>query len=94
MPSKRSGDDLILFSSQDPRALVNWLCEEYGLTAVLQAVSQYRSAGEGADPTKRAYKRRGRKPGAKKGASKKAGGKKGMRGRPRKNQDGGGNEAG
>lgn len=94
MPSKRSGSDLVLFSSQDPRVLVNWLCEQYGLSAVLQAVSQYRPAGAGEATTKRAYKRRGRKPGAKKGGAKKASTKKGRRGRPRKDQGAGGNEAG
>lgn len=68
-------NDLVLFSSQDPKALVNWLCESYGLQTILQAVAEYRpTASAEAAPTKRAYKKRG----AKKSASKK-GGKKGSR---------------
>jgi hypothetical protein len=77
MPSRRSSNDLFLFSSQDPKALVNWLCETYGLQTILQAVAEYRptTAAEAA-PTKRAYKKRGgHKRGAKKGAGKKGGGK-------------------
>jgi hypothetical protein len=83
MPSRRSGNDLVLFSTQDPRALVNWLCDTYGLTTILQSVAEYRPTGAAeATTTKRAYKKRGRKPGPKKGSKK--GSKKGAgkRGRP------------
>lgn len=76
MPSRRSSNDLVLFSSSDPQSLVNWLCEKYGLTTILQSVAQYRPASATeATPTKRAYKKRGRKPGPKKGS--KRGAKKG-----------------
>jgi hypothetical protein len=80
MPSRRTVNDLVLFSSQDPKALVNWLCESYGMQTILQAVAEYRPAGSTeAAPTKRAYKKRGgKKRGAKKGAGKK-GAKKGSR---------------
>jgi hypothetical protein len=79
MPSRRSNNDLVLFSSQDPTALVNWLCESYGLQTILQAVAEYRpaSAAEAA-PAKRAYRKRGgKKRATQKGASKKGAGKKG-----------------
>jgi hypothetical protein len=81
MPSRRSRNDLVLFSSQDPKALVNWLCESYGLQAILQAVAEYRPTGTAeAAPTRRAYKKRaGKKRGAKKGASKKGGKKRGRK---------------
>lgn len=85
MPSRRRGNDLVLFSANDPRALVNWLCETYGLPAVLRSVSQYRgprtTEAEGA-PVKRAYKRRAAKKGGgkKRGAAKK-GGRRGRRSR-------------
>ena len=80
MPSRRMTNDLVLFSSQDPKALVNWLCETYGMQTILQAVAEFRpTASAEAVPTKRAYKKRGgKKRGAKKAASKK-GGKKGSR---------------
>jgi hypothetical protein len=75
MPSRRTTNDLVLFSSQDPKALVNWLCQTYGLQSVLQAVAEYRPAASAeAAPTKRAYKKR-----AKKGATKKAAGKRGRK---------------
>jgi hypothetical protein len=78
MVSRRISNDLVLFSSQDPQPLVNWLCETFGLTEVLQAVAQYRAPGQGAEaPAKRAYKKRGgKKRGAKKDRKK--------AGRPRK----------
>jgi hypothetical protein len=72
MPSRRITNDLVLFSSQDPKALINWLCQTYGLQSVLQAVAEFRPTGATeAAPTKRAYKKR-----AKKGATKKAAGKR------------------
>jgi hypothetical protein len=99
MPSKRSSNDLVLFSSEDPRQLVRWLCDSYGMQTILQEVAQYRPSGGTAEaPTKRAYKKRAsKKGGAKKGSkegsakkgSKKGGTKKGSskkggkRGRPR-----------
>ena len=90
MPSRRSrNNDLVLFSSDDPQPLVNWMCERFGLQAVLQAVAEYRPAGQGEEaPAKRPYKRRAsKKRGARKGArksSKKGGAKKGRGpGRPR-----------
>ena len=89
MPSRRSrGNDLILFSSDDPQPLVNWMCERFGLQAVLQAVAEFRPVGQSEEaPAKRPYKRRAsKKRGAKKGAkksSKKGGGK---RGRPARAQ--------
>ncbi|HEX8161966.1 MAG TPA: hypothetical protein VF538_08845 [Pyrinomonadaceae bacterium] len=78
MPSRRNVNDLILFSSQDPKALVNWLCESYGMQTILQAVAEYRpTAAAEAAPAKRAYKKRGaKKGGAKKGAGRKGAGKK------------------
>ncbi|MFL6227830.1 MAG: hypothetical protein ACJ741_03515 [Pyrinomonadaceae bacterium] len=84
MPSRRSTNDLILFSSQDPKALVNWLCESYGLQAVLQAVAEFRPAATAeAAPAKRAYKKRR----AKKGGAKKSAGKKGAKRRGRKSAE-------
>ena len=79
MPSRRRGNDLVLFSSQDPKALVNWLCESYGMQTILQAVAGYRpTASAEAAPTKRAYKKRaGKRRGAKKGAGKKGAKKRG-----------------
>lgn len=91
MPSRRSRNDLVLLSADDPRAVVNWLCERFGLQAVLQAVAEFRPAaqqGEAA-PAKRAYKKRGPKKGSKRGgggagkSSKKGGAK---RGRPARAQ--------
>lgn len=80
MPSRRSSNDLVLFSSQDPKALVNWLCQTYGLQSVLQAVAEYRpTASAEAAPTKRAYKKRAKKGATKKGASKKGGKKRGRK---------------
>lgn len=69
-------NDLVLFSSQDPKALVSWLCQTYGLQAILQAIAEYRPTSTMAEaaPTKRAYKKR-----AKKGATKKAAGKRGRK---------------
>jgi hypothetical protein len=79
MPSRRTTNDLVLFSSQDPKALVNWLCESYGLQTILQAVAEYRPASASEDaPAKRAYKKRGgKRRAAKKGANKKGASKKG-----------------
>ena len=88
MPSRRSRNELVLFSSDDPRPLVNWLCERYGLQTILQAVAEFRPAAQSDEaPAKRPYKRRA----AKKGGSKKGGrksSKKGgaKRGRPARAQ--------
>lgn len=78
MPSKRSSNDLILFSSREPQPLVNWLCETYGLSAILQSVAEYQQSSSTSQPTaKRAYKKRGAKTGgAKKSAGKKHAGQK------------------
>jgi hypothetical protein len=77
MPSRRSRNDLVLFSSQDPQSLVNWLCDSFGLTTILQSIAQYRPTGSAeAAPTKRAYKKRAYK---KRGAKKKAAGKRGRK---------------
>lgn len=92
MPSRRSRrrNDLVLFSADDPQPVVNWLCERFGLQAILQAVAEFRPAGQGEEaPAKRPYKRRAsKKRGARKGArksSKKGGARKGRGpGRPRK----------
>jgi hypothetical protein len=81
MPSKRSSNDLVLFTSTDPQQLVQWLCETYGFHAILRAVAQCQpTGGTATTPTKRAYKKRGSKKGAKRGAkkgAKKSGGKQG-----------------
>jgi hypothetical protein len=68
-----------MFSAEDPRPVVSWLCENYGLQEVLQAVAEFRPAAQTAEaPAKRAYKKRGsKKGGSKKGGSKKGGSKKG-----------------
>ncbi|MFL6229896.1 MAG: hypothetical protein ACJ741_14075 [Pyrinomonadaceae bacterium] len=81
MPSRKSSNDLVLFSSRDPKALVNWLCESYGLQAILQAVAEFRpTAAAQAAPTKRAYKKRaGKKRGPKKGAGRKGGKRRGRK---------------
>ncbi len=73
-----SSNNLVLFNSTDPRSLVNWLCDNYGLSVILQSVAQYQeSSSTPAVPTKRAYIRRAGKKGAsKKGSSKKGAGKK------------------
>lgn len=88
MPSRRSRNDLVLFSSDDPQPLVNWLCERFGLQAILQAVAEFRPAAQSQEqPAKRAYKRRAsKKRGPKKGGAKssKKGGAK--RGRPARAQ--------
>lgn len=78
MPSRRSRNDLVLFNSDDPQPLVNWLCERFGLQAILQAVAQFRPAAQSDEaPAKRPYKRRAaKKGGAKKGGAKKGGAKK------------------
>ena len=95
MPSRRSTNDLVLFSSADPQQIVHWLCDTYGLQTVLQAVAQYQPKGAtAAAPAKRAYKRGGAKKGASKKGAKKAAGKQGAgRGRKRANA-GGGQEVG
>ncbi len=78
MPSRKSRNDLILFSSDDPKPLVNWLCETFGLSAVLESVAQYRPSSSTAEaPAKRGYKKRAsKKGGAKKGRAKKASNKR------------------
>ena len=89
MPSRRSRNDLVLFSSDDPQPLVNWLCERFGLQTVLQAVAQFRPATQTDEqPAKRAYKKRGpKKGGSKKGGAKKSSKKGGAkRGRPARAQ--------
>lgn len=89
MASRRSRNDLVLFSSDDPRPVINWLCERFGLQTILQAVAEFRPAAESDEaPAKRAYKRRaskkgGSKKGGRKSASKKGGAK---RGRPARAQ--------
>lgn len=96
MPSRRSSNDLVLFSSDDPRPVINWLCERFGLQAILQAVAEFRPATKSDEaPAKRPYKRRA----AKKGAAKKRGrkpSKKGgaKRGRPARAQADAGSEQG
>jgi hypothetical protein len=61
----------VVFGSEDPRQLVRWLCNTYGLQAILQEVAQYRPTDSAeATPTKRAYKKRGAKKGSKRGAKK------------------------
>ena len=83
MPTKKGQGDLVLFSSTDPKPLVEWLCDTYGQMVILQEVAQYQPGGAEA-PAKRAYKKRAPKQGssrksAKKTAkqsSKKTGGKK------------------
>lgn len=73
MTGKKSRNDLILFSSSDPQPLVNWLCETFGLSTVLESVAQYRpNSSMSETPAKRAYKKRA----SKKGGAKKAGAKK------------------
>lgn len=78
MPSKRSGNDLVLFSSDDPRPLVEWLCDTYGLQTILKSLSEQRPGA--AAPAKRAYKKRASKEGGSGRGSNKGGGK---RGRPK-----------
>ncbi len=102
MPSRKSGGDLVLFSTGDPQPLVNWLCETYGMATILQSVAEFRPSGtqQQEGTAGRAGKRRGRGPGAKKGSKRrgrppgsknKASGKR--RGRPpgigRKQAEGG-----
>lgn len=100
MPRKSSGKDLILFSSADPRPLVEWLCDTYGLQTILQAVAQYRPTAAAAEPpAKRAYKKRGAKKAASKkgskGAAKKSAGKqRGGKGRKGASTSAGGTEMG
>ena len=98
MPSRRRRSGLVLFSSEDPQPLVNWLCETYGLSTILQSVAQYQPPAAAAQaPAKRAYKKRGRKRGgAKKGGAKSSAAKKGgaKRGRPRRKQSEAGAEQG
>ena len=82
MPSRRNRNDLVLFSSDDPQPLVNWLCERFGLQTILQSVAEFRPAAQSQEqPTKRPYKRRAsKKGGAKKGGGKKGGGKSAKKG--------------
>ena len=97
MPTKRGRKDLILFSADDPQQLVEWLCETYGLQAVLQAVAQYRPTSTAAEaPSKRAYKKRSAKKGSSKKTAKKSAGKKqaGGKGRKGTRTSGGGAEIG
>lgn len=88
MPSRRSRNDLVLFSSRDPQSLVNWLCGSFGVSAILRSISRYRPSGSGdGSPGKRAYKKSGgKKHGGRKGGAAKAHPQKGTgrRGRPRK----------
>lgn len=95
MPSRRSRNDLVLFSSDDPQPLVNWLCERFGLQTILQSVAQFRPSGETEEaPAKRAYKKRGAKKGGRK-SPKKGGARKGRaRGRRAQNQSETGTEQG
>jgi hypothetical protein len=72
MPSRRSGNDLVLFSSQDPKALVNWLVESFGLQTILKSLSEQMPGGIVAPQR----------------ASKKAGKKGGKRGRPKGSKNG------
>ena len=74
MPRRRSSE-IVIISSADPQPLVSWLCDTYGLGAVLQSVAQYQAAGpSGPAPTNRTS---GKKRGPKKGSTKKGGAKKG-----------------
>lgn len=84
MPSRRSSNDLVLFNSQDPTALVNWLCDTHGLSAILQAVAQYQTSGSAAEtPAKRDYKKRGSKKGAAKNGTGRRGRSKGSPSKPK-----------
>ena len=86
MPSRRSRNDLVLFSSDDPQPLVSWLCERFGLQAVLQAVAQFRPADRSEEPpARRPYKKRA----SKKGGSKKGGARKSSKKRGAGNVRGG-----
>jgi hypothetical protein len=76
MPSKRRVNDLVLFSSRDPKPLVEWLVETHGLQNILRLLSEQGPGGTSA-PTKRAYKKRGAQKGSKKSSGK--GGKRGRR---------------
>ena len=79
MPSRRSGNDLVLFSSDDPKPLVSWLVETFGLQTVLGLLSHHVPGGVRA-ATKRASKKggkRGRPKGSKNSAKK--GGKRGRK---------------
>jgi hypothetical protein len=81
MPSRKSRNDLVLFSSSDPQPLVNYLCETFGLSTVLESVARFQPTSSIAEaPAKRAYKKRG----AKKGTAKKTGTKKGGKKRVRR----------
>jgi hypothetical protein len=80
MPSKRSSNDLIPFSSDDPKPLVSWLIETHGIQNVLRLLSEHRPGGMSA-PAKRAPK---------KGGGKKRGRPTGGKRRGRKGTGGGG----
>jgi hypothetical protein len=60
MPSRRSGSDLVLFSSDDPKPLVSWLVETFGLQTVLGLLSNH-VPGEVRASTKRASKKGGKR---------------------------------
>ena len=98
MPSRRSrSNDLVLFSSDDPQPVVNWLCERFGLQTILQAVAQFRPAAQGDEaPAKRPYRRRASKKGdARKGGARKSSKKGGgNRGRPARAQADAGTDQG
>jgi hypothetical protein len=80
MPSRKKGE-MILFSSEDPSALVNWLVETHGLQNILRLLSEQQPGGT----------RTASKASSKKGASKKGA----KRGRPKgsKNAKKGGRKA-
>ena len=74
MPSRRSGNDLVLFSSDDPKPLVSWLVETFGLQTLLGLLSNH-VPGEVRASTKRASKKGGKRgrPKGSKNTSKKGG---------------------
>jgi hypothetical protein len=82
MPSRRSGSDLVLFSSDDPKPLVSWLVETFGLQTVLGLLSNH-VPGEVRASTKRASKKGGKRgrPKGSKNAAKKSSKKSGKKGR-------------
>lgn len=104
MPSRRSGD-LILFSADDPRPLVEFLVENHGLQNILRLLSEQqpggtRAASTGSKSGSKKGGKRGRPTGSKNGskkASKKGGAKKSSKkagGKSSKKATSGGNEVG
>jgi hypothetical protein len=79
MPSKRSSDDLILFSSDDPKPLVSWLIETHGIQNVLRLLSEHRPGGMSA-PAKRAPEKGGGKKRGRPSGSKSGGKRRGRKG--------------